>query len=131
MTTPAERRLRSQIGAHKSWSRCKNRSARTLPARLALEAKFERRVDPDKILLPAERAKRAQNARKAFYAGLALKSAQARPSAWVGGVVDVGDLNDECNLSSPGDLLVRIPADWWYRDDGQTAWDIAIGSVAL
>jgi hypothetical protein len=34
--------------------------------------------DPDNILLPAERAKRAENARKAYYQRLALKSAQAR-----------------------------------------------------
>jgi hypothetical protein len=76
--TPAERRLRSKKGAHDNWARCENRSARTLPARLALMAKFERQVDPDNQLLPAERAKRAQNARKAYYAGLALKSAEAR-----------------------------------------------------
>jgi hypothetical protein len=78
MTTPAERRLRSQKGAHESWARTENRSARRLPARLALEAKFERQVDPNNRLLPAERAKRAQNARRAYYCALALKSAQAR-----------------------------------------------------
>ena len=76
--TPAECRLRAQIHAHKSWASTENRSARTLPARLALLDKFEKEVDPDGKLLPAERAKRAENARKAFYATLALKSAQAR-----------------------------------------------------
>lgn len=76
--TPAERRLRSQIGAHESWARTENRSARTLPARMALLAKFEQQVDPDNRLTPAERAKRAENARKAHYAKLALKSAQSR-----------------------------------------------------
>jgi hypothetical protein len=40
--------------------------------------KFERQVDPDNTLLPAERAKRAENARKAYYQRLALKSAKAR-----------------------------------------------------
>jgi hypothetical protein len=45
---------------------------------MALLAKFEREVDPDNRLTPAERAKRAENARKAYYANLALKSAQAR-----------------------------------------------------
>lgn len=77
-TTPVERRLRAQAHAHKSWAQTENRSARTLPARLALLEKFERQVDPEGKLLPGERAKRAENARKAFYAELALKSAQAR-----------------------------------------------------
>ncbi len=76
--TSAEHRLRSQIGAHESWARTVNRSARTLPARMALLDKFEREVDPDAILLPAERAKRAENARKAHYRRMALKSVQAR-----------------------------------------------------
>ncbi|MGH3968892.1 MAG: hypothetical protein ACRET2_07960 [Steroidobacteraceae bacterium] len=40
--------------------------------------KFEQQVDPDGELSPAERAKRAANARKAYFARLALKSAQAR-----------------------------------------------------
>lgn len=40
--------------------------------------KFEYQVDPQRKLLPAERAKRAENARKAYYQRLALKSAQAR-----------------------------------------------------
>lgn len=74
----AERRLRSQIGAHESWARTENRSSRTLPARQALEAKFEKMVDPDGTLLPAERARRAENARKAHYTRMALKSAQVR-----------------------------------------------------
>jgi hypothetical protein len=76
--TPAERRLRSQLGAHISWSRTENRSARTLPARKALWEKFERQVDPNNELAPAERAKRAEHARAAYYMALALKSARAR-----------------------------------------------------
>jgi hypothetical protein len=78
MTTSAERRLRSQIGAHKSWAQTENRSARTLPARMAAWERFEKQLDPDNQLLPAERAKRAESARKAYYAELALKSARAR-----------------------------------------------------
>lgn len=76
--TPGERTLRAQIAANESWARCENRSARTLPARIALMEKFEYQVDPQRKLLPAERAKRAENARKAYYQRLALKSAQAR-----------------------------------------------------
>lgn len=76
--TPAERRLRGQMGAHKSWANTTDRTARTLPARLAHNAKFERQVDPDGKLSPAERAKRAESARKEYYTRLAYKSARAR-----------------------------------------------------
>ena len=40
--------------------------------------KFERQVDPHGELTQAERAKRAENARKAHYQRMALKSARAR-----------------------------------------------------
>lgn len=76
--TPAERRLRSQIGAHESWARTEDRSARTHAARLALEEKFVREADPDNKLAPAERTKAAENLRKAHYARMALRSAQVR-----------------------------------------------------
>lgn len=76
--TASERRLHGQIGAHKSWARTPDRAARTLPARLALDAKWENQVDPERQLAPAERAKRAQNARKEHYTKMALKSAQVR-----------------------------------------------------
>lgn len=74
----SERALRAQIGAHTSWANTHDRAARTAPARRAMLDKFEREVDPDGTLSPAERARRAQNARKAYFARLALKSAQAR-----------------------------------------------------
>lgn len=76
--TPAERRLAGEIGAHQSWAHTEDRSARTAPARKAALDRFEREVDPEGVLPPAERAKRAENARKAYFARLALKSAQAR-----------------------------------------------------
>ncbi|WP_245612650.1 hypothetical protein [Actinotalea ferrariae] len=41
-------------------------------------AKFERQVDPEGTLAPDERARRAEHARKAHFARLALKSARAR-----------------------------------------------------
>ncbi|WP_319454247.1 MULTISPECIES: hypothetical protein [unclassified Mycobacterium] len=75
---PSERRIVGQIGAHKSWSQTEDRSARTAPGRQAFLDKFEQQVDPDGILPPAERAKRAEHARKEFFQRLALKSAQAR-----------------------------------------------------
>jgi hypothetical protein len=72
------RRLRAQIGAHISWAQTPDRSARTLPARMALLDKFEREADPEGKLLPAERALRAESLRKAYYPQLALKSVEAR-----------------------------------------------------
>ncbi|MGO9205037.1 MAG: hypothetical protein ACLQBX_02410 [Candidatus Limnocylindrales bacterium] len=50
----------------------------TKAARAAFEAKFEREVDPDGVLPLEERRRRAEMARKAHYARLALASAQAR-----------------------------------------------------
>jgi hypothetical protein len=74
----AERSLRGQIASHESWARTENPSARTAPARKAALDRFEKEVDPDGTLPPAERAKRAQHKRQAYFKRLALKSAQAR-----------------------------------------------------
>ena len=76
--TPAEMSLRGQLAAHESWARTRDRAARTAKARQAALDRFERQVDPEGELLPAERAKLAEHARKAYFARLALKSAQAR-----------------------------------------------------
>lgn len=43
--------------------------------------KFEHQVDPDGVLPPADRTRRAEHARKAYFARLALKSAQSRRKA--------------------------------------------------
>ncbi|MCB1006990.1 MAG: hypothetical protein KDB35_22595 [Acidimicrobiales bacterium] len=52
--------------------------AGTAKARSAFLDRFEREVDPDGVLAPAERARRAHHARKAYFTRLAFKSAQAR-----------------------------------------------------
>ncbi|AXO25807.1 hypothetical protein BB734_07635 [Mycobacterium avium subsp. hominissuis] len=70
--------MRSQIAAHESWARTPDRSARTANARKAMLDKFEHQVDPDGTLPAAERARRAEHARKAHFKRLALKSARAR-----------------------------------------------------
>ena len=70
--------LAGRIGAHASWANTQDRTERTAPARKAALERFERQVDPDGTLPPAERAGRAEHARKAWFLGLALKSAQAR-----------------------------------------------------
>ena len=74
----SELSLAGRIGAHVSWARTPDRTKRTQPARDAFDARFEREVDPDGTLDPVERALRAAAARKAYFARLALKSAQAR-----------------------------------------------------
>jgi hypothetical protein len=76
--TPGERKLVGQIGSNESWARTTDRAARTAPARRAALDRFEREVDPNGELTPAERAKRAEFARRAYFQRLALKSAQAR-----------------------------------------------------
>ena len=72
------RSIRGRIGAYESWARTEDRAARTWPARKAALDRFERVVDPDGVLPPQERAKRAEWARKAHKQRLALKSAAAR-----------------------------------------------------
>lgn len=72
------RSLAASIAAHESWANTSDRSARTAPARAALMAKFEREVDPDGVLPPDERARRAEHKRRAYFQRLALKSAKAR-----------------------------------------------------
>ena len=74
----ADRATISRIGAHESWARTVDRTARTAPARAALLARFEHEADPDGLLPPDERARRAGHLRKAYYLRLALKSAQVR-----------------------------------------------------
>jgi hypothetical protein len=44
-----------RIGAYESWAHTEDRTARTAPARRAMLEKFERAVDPDGKLTPAER----------------------------------------------------------------------------
>jgi hypothetical protein len=66
----SERKIIARIAAHESWANTADRSARTAPARRALDAKFLAEADGDPI--------RADHLRKAYYARLALKSAQAR-----------------------------------------------------
>ncbi|MCU1370588.1 MAG: hypothetical protein JWO77_1782 [Ilumatobacteraceae bacterium] len=73
-----ERTLRARLAAHESWATTEDRSARTARARAAFDARFDDEVDPARVLLPRIRAQRAESARKAYFARLALKSAQAR-----------------------------------------------------
>lgn len=74
----SDRALIAQIASNTSWAKPQDRSARTAPAREKSLARFENQVDPEGKLDEAERARLATHARKAYFAKLALKSAQAR-----------------------------------------------------
>lgn len=71
--------MRARAAAHTRWSR-EDRSTGTAKARTAFMARFEREVDPDGVLPPAERARRAESARSAYFTKLALASSRARTS---------------------------------------------------
>lgn len=75
--TPEQRALRARIAAHTRWSRQDPREG-TAAARAAFQDRFEREVDPRGDLPRAERLRRAESARKAYFARLALASSRAR-----------------------------------------------------
>jgi len=74
VSSPSDRaaaaRLLGKIGAEEKWGRCLDRTAATAAARTAFEQGFLDRADGDPV--------RAAHLRKAHFARLALKSAQAR-----------------------------------------------------
>jgi hypothetical protein len=75
--TPAERSMRARMAAHISHSR-HDPKERTRAARDKFDQRFLDEVDPDRVLPEPERLRRADHARKAYFTGLALKSARAR-----------------------------------------------------
>jgi hypothetical protein len=70
MPATPERSTQARHAAHRSWGLTSNRTARTAPAREALEAKWLREAEGD--------VQRAESLRKAHYLGMARKSAEAR-----------------------------------------------------
>lgn len=68
-----ERQLAASIAAHESWANTTDRTARTAPARAALNQRFLDQANGDPV--------RAEHLRKAHFARLALKSAQSRRRA--------------------------------------------------
>jgi hypothetical protein len=76
--TPFEQSMRARMAAHVMWSKTPDWTARTAPARKAALDRFEKAVDPDGVLDPAERAKRAAAARSAHFTQLAYRSVRAR-----------------------------------------------------
>lgn len=75
--TPEQRALRARIAAHSRWASEDPREG-TAVARAAFLDRFEREADPDGVLPREERLRRAESARKAYFARLALASSRAR-----------------------------------------------------
>ncbi len=77
--TSTQRTLTAQIAAHVRWARTPDRTAATAPARAAFDARFEREVDPERVLPSAERAASRTPARP---------TSRASPSARRSGAVE-------------------------------------------
>lgn len=75
--SPAERSLRARVAAHTMHAR-HDAQQTTANGRAAFLARFEREVDPNGALPLEERRRRAEHARRADFARLALASAKAR-----------------------------------------------------
>jgi len=75
--SPTERVLRARVAAHAKHARHDSQAAMA-KARAALLAGFERQADPDGVLPPLERQRRAEQLRSAHFARLAFASAKAR-----------------------------------------------------
>jgi hypothetical protein len=73
--TPAQRTLRARMAAYSLHAAG---GTSTAAGTAAFLARFAREVDPDSVLPPAERARRAGHARKAYMTRLALRSSIAR-----------------------------------------------------
>ena len=73
-----DRTIIAKVAAHTKWANTVDRTAATAKARQAALDRFEKEVDPEGVLMPAERARRAANARKKYFAQLAARSAKAR-----------------------------------------------------
>jgi hypothetical protein len=82
--TPSERSLRASLASDTSWRNTVDRTARSQPGRDAMSAKIEAETIAAigeshwQQLTPAEQAKRIENARRAHFKRLALKSSVAR-----------------------------------------------------
>ncbi len=78
---PTVRAVAARVAALTRWSKVDNPSAATAPARRGLIAKFEREVDPDGELNPAERSKRVERAQLAHMNRMSLAAAAKRRAA--------------------------------------------------
>jgi hypothetical protein len=73
----AERSLRARLAAYALHAQNDPRET-TANARAAFLARFDREVDPEGLLEPDERRRRAEQARRAYFARLSLAAVKAR-----------------------------------------------------
>ncbi len=78
MLSPSQRTLRARAAAHALHAQG---GTSTKAGTSAFLGRFERQVDPDGVLTPEERAKRARHALKAHMSSLSLKASRARHPA--------------------------------------------------
>lgn len=83
--TPAQRTIRARAAAYAMHAKHDRRQT-TQKARTTFLARFERQVDPEGVLAPHERQRRAVSARQAYFYGLALRSSVVRANARTAGV---------------------------------------------
>ena len=65
--TSEERRVRASLAAHTPWATVADPAEFTAKGRKAAMERFEWQVDPDGVLPPDGRARRAEHARKAHF----------------------------------------------------------------
>lgn len=75
LLSPGQRTLRARAAAHALHAQG---GTSTKAGTAAFLERFEREVDPERVLTPEERARRAGHARKSYMAALALKASRAR-----------------------------------------------------
>lgn len=75
--TPEQRSQRARLAALSRWAN-ENPAANAARGQAGLLAKFEREVDPDGVLAPTERTRRAEAARRAHMVRLSFRSSRNR-----------------------------------------------------
>src|SRR4029450_460083 len=76
-TSQAERSLRARLAAYALHAQHDPRET-TANGRAVFLARFDREVDPEALLEPDERRRRAEQARRAYFARLSLAALNAR-----------------------------------------------------
>jgi hypothetical protein len=80
-----DRTLIARIAAAERWGREPDRASATAPARAGLWARFEREADPERVLAPDERHRRAESLFKAHMMRMSRAAAAARSRRSSGG----------------------------------------------
>jgi len=102
--SPTDRSLVATIGAHASRAQTTDRSARTAPARAALDRKFLEQADGDPV--------RAAHLRKAYFARLALKSVQGRRKVQLLTAEAAAAFDDLTRTNRDSELVQQTKFDW-------------------